>query len=191
MRRGQVLAAGPRSRVAMDVLVAGWVMLWLAVGLLAAAEIRELRTLSDTVVRAGSALDQAGRAIEVLSVIPVVGEAPGDLGSRVRTAAAEVQTAGRSSRHSIYNLSLLLGFAIAVVPASPVLGFYLPMRVRRSREARAVARRLAGGGDPALEALLARRAVQYLPYHLLQRVSADPVGDLQAGSTPEHGPPTP
>jgi hypothetical protein len=139
------------------------------------------RSLSDTVAQAGSTLDHAGRAIEVLSVVPVVGEAPEELARRVRTAAAEVQAAGRSSRQSIRNLSLLLGFAIALVPATPVLGFYLPLRVRRTREVRAVARRLAAGGDPALEALLARRAVQYLPYHRLQQVSADPVADLRAG----------
>jgi hypothetical protein len=84
------------------------------VGALAAAELRELRRLSDTVVGAGTALDETGRAIQVLAAIPMVGEGPEELARRVRTSAAEVQAAGRSSRQSVGNLSVLLGLAVAV-----------------------------------------------------------------------------
>jgi hypothetical protein len=93
-----------------------------------------------------------------------------------------VQAAGHSSNESIRNLGLLLGLAIAVIPATPVLGFYLPLRLRRAREAQAVADHLADRGlDASLGELLARRAIHTLPYHVLQAVSADPVEDLRAG----------
>jgi hypothetical protein len=174
----------PRRRTTrvLDVLLTLWVALWIAVGVLAGNELRELRTLSETVVGAGTALDQTGRALETIGEVPLVGEGPGELGRRVRESAADVRAAGSSSSESIRNLGLLLGLAIAVIPATPVFGFYLPLRLRRAREAGALAERLAGDGlDPGLEELLARRALHTLPYHVLQTVSADPVADLEAG----------
>ena len=174
----------PRRRTirVLDVLLTLWVALWIAVGVLAGNELRQLRTLSETVVGAGTALDQTGRALETIGEVPLVGEGPGELGRRVRESAADVRAAGHSSGESIRNLGLLLGLAIAVIPATPVFGFYLPLRLRRAREAGALAERLAAGGlDPGLEELLARRAIHALPYHVLQTVSADPVVDLEAG----------
>ena len=175
----------PRRRTTtriLDVLLTLWVALWIAIGVLAGNELNELRTLSETVVGAGTALDQTGRALETIGEVPLVGEGPAELGRRVRESAADVQAAGRSSGESIRNLGLLLGLAIGVIPATPVLGFYLPLRLRRAREAGALAERLATGGlDPDLEELLARRAIHTLPYHVLQTVSADPVEDLRTG----------
>jgi hypothetical protein len=182
MRLEAGLLPGRGATRVLDVLLTLWVALWIAIGVLAGNELRELRTLSDTVAGAGTALDQTGRALETIGEVPLVGEGPAELGGRVRESAAEVRAAGRSSSESIRNLGLLLGLAIGVIPATPVLGFYLPLRLRRAREAGAVAERLAARGlDPGLEALLARRAIHTLPYHVLQAVSADPVEDLQAG----------
>ncbi len=182
MRLEAGLLPGRRATHVLDVLLLLWVAVWIAIGVLAGNELRELRSLSETVVGAGTALEQTGRALETIGEVPLVGEGPGELGRRVRESAAEVQAAGRSSSHSIGNLSVLLGLAIGVIPATPVLGFYLPLRLRRAREAAAVADRLAAGGlDPGLEELLARRAIHTLPYHVLQAVSADPVADLEAG----------
>jgi hypothetical protein len=174
----------PRRRTTrvLDALLVLWVATWIAIGVLAGNELRELRTLSDTVAGAGTALDQTGRALETIGEVPLIGEGPGELGRRVRESAAEVRAAGRSSSESIRNLGLLLGLAIGVIPATPVLGFYLPLRLRRAREAAAVAEQLAGRGlDPGLEELLARRAIHTLPYHQLQAASVDPVADLEAG----------
>jgi hypothetical protein len=182
MRMQAGLLLGSRATRVLDIALVLWVAAWIAIGVLAGNELRDLRSLSDTVVGAGTALDQTGRALETIGQVPLVGEGPAELGQRVRESAAEVRTAGRSSSRSIGNLSLLLGLAIAVIPAMPVLGFYLPLRLRRAREAEAVARHLADRGlDPGLEELLARRAIHWLPYHVLQAVSTDPVKDLQAG----------
>lgn len=182
MRLEASLLPKRRTTRVLDVLLTLWVALWIAIGVLAGDELRELRSLSETVVGAGTALDQTGRALETIGEVPLVGEGPGELGRRVRESAAEVQAAGHSSSESIRNLGLLLGLAIAVIPATPVLGFYLPLRLRRAREAGALAERLAAGGlDPGLEELLARRAIHTLPYHVLQAVSADPFEDLRAG----------
>jgi hypothetical protein len=180
MRLEAGLLPGRGTIRVLDVLLTLWVALWIAVGVLAGNELRELRTLSETVVGAGTALDQTGRALETIGEVPLVGEGPAELGRRVREEAAEMQAAGRSSSESIRNLGLLLGLAIAVIPATPVLGFYLPLRLRRAREAGALAERLASGGlDPGLEELLARRAIHTLPYHVLLAVSADPFEDLR------------
>ena len=182
MRLEAGLLPGRRATHVLDVLLLLWVAMWIAIGVLAANELRDLRSLSDTVVGAGTALEQTGRALETIGEVPLVGEGPGELGRRVRDSAAEVQAAGQSSSQSIGNLSVLLGLAIGVIPAMPVLGFYLPLRLRRAREAQAVADRLADRGlDAGLGELLARRAIHTLPYHVLQAVSADPVEDLRAG----------
>jgi hypothetical protein len=182
MRSEAGLFPGRRTTHVLDVLLLVWVAAWIAIGVLAGNELRDLRSLSDTVAGAGTALEQTGRALEALGDVPLVGEGPGELGRRVRESAADVQAAGRSSSQSITNLSVLLGLAIGVIPAVPVFGFYLPLRLRRAREAGAVAERLAARGlDPGLEELLARRAIHALPYHVLEAVSADPVGDLEDG----------
>jgi hypothetical protein len=55
----------------------------------------------------------------------------------------------------------------------PVLGFYLPLRLNRRRETQAVRRALRlHGDDPALEDLLARRALAAIGYRDLEQLSA-------------------
>jgi hypothetical protein len=72
----------------------------------------------------------------------------------------------------VNDLSVLLGLAVAVIPSLPLLVLYVPLRAARLREA---------GDDPQLEELLARRAVQNLPYHRLARVTRTPWRDLADG----------
>ncbi|HZD02686.1 MAG TPA: hypothetical protein VFA46_21590 [Actinomycetes bacterium] len=166
----------------VDVLVVCWVIAWAVVGLLAAREIRSLQTLSQTMVKSSTALDQAGRAIEVLGAIPLVGEGPKQLGLQVRDTAASVGDSGRTSRTNIRNLSVLLAIAIVGIPITPVLFTYAPLRLRRARELKAIRQSLATPrGDPGLQEFLARRAVQHLPYYVLRAVSDRPWHDLEHG----------
>jgi hypothetical protein len=77
---------------------------------------------------------------------------------------------------------VLLGIAVALLPSIPVLAFYLPARLQRLREARALRRAVRmHGHDPEFHAFLARRAVEALGYHQLRRVSSFPWRDLAEG----------
>jgi hypothetical protein len=53
--------------------------------------------------------------------------------------------------------------------------------VAGARERRQLTRALAGGREPWLDEVLARRALVHLPYHRLRELSDDPVADVRAG----------
>jgi hypothetical protein len=76
MRLEVGLLPGRSATRVLDVLLTLWVALWIAIGVLAGNELRELRTLSETVVGAGTALEQTGRALEAIGEVPLVGEGP-------------------------------------------------------------------------------------------------------------------
>jgi hypothetical protein len=169
----------------LDVLLAFWAAAWIWVGASIAFEIRGLSRLSDTVGDVGRAVERTGSALAGMSGLPLVGD-------RVREPAEAISAAGRSatesareSRASVRDVSVLLGVSIAVIPSVPVLLLYVPQRISLSRERRwlrrAVARAVDHGGDPHLEALLARRALENLPYHRLHQVSRDPEADVERG----------
>ena len=175
-----------RRLLALDALVALWVVTWAVMGILVAAELSELADLSDTVGSVGEAAESSGAAIELLAGLPVVGDA---LGAAFAGPASDIQEAGRSaqesgadSRDTIETLTVLLGLSIGVIPSLPVLAGYLPARVARAREASALsdaARR--AGDDPAFRELLARRAAEHLPYRRLAEISREPWRDLAEG----------
>ncbi|MDP8942652.1 MAG: hypothetical protein M3N16_00790 [Actinomycetota bacterium] len=161
-------------------VLAAWTVAWLAAGLAVGHEVRGLAELSDTVSVFGRSLTASGQAIGALGALPAVGEAIGAAGERLREAGMSAAGSGRSSRESVEALSVLLGLAVAIIPTFPILAFYLPARLSRAREATAV-RRALRGPDARLEELLALRAAYHLPYHVLTRVSADPLADIAAG----------
>ena len=177
----EIRALGPRGTRLLDALVAGWVVVWVAIGLLSATEIRDLARLSETLEDSGSAITQVGQALQQLDAVPVIGEGPAELGERVAAAGARVQADGRSSRRSILRLSVLLGTTIAVLPLIPVAGLYAPQRLARAREIRAIRRTLAADSGASVEEFLARRATVTLPYDQLRRLSPDPWEDLAGG----------
>jgi hypothetical protein len=68
------------------------------------------------------------------------------------------------------------------MPSLPLLALYLPARVGRVHEARAVeSARDSAAGDPGFEELLARRAAYTLSYRQLGEITAEPWSDLAAG----------
>ena len=91
-----------RERSLLGVGVAAWVCLWLVLGLLTAAQIRRLSGLSETVVESGEALDAAGRALEALGDLPVVGggRPPGWVTGYAARRATSRLAAGRAGRRS-------------------------------------------------------------------------------------------
>jgi len=174
---------GRRTGRLLKAVVALWCVAWMAIGLIAGAQIWQLGRLSATAVESGEALDSAGAALQLVGGVPVVGPRSKRLGDEVRAAAQRIQESAAASQDNIRRLSVLLGAAIALVPVAPVVAVYAPLRVARGRETRSVRRAWrSAGDDPLFEEFLARRAVQNLPYETLRAVSANPWDDLEAGN---------
>lgn len=165
-----------------DGVTAFWVMLWLVVGAWTGYQIWQLTGLSASTVQAGHALGAAGKALQDLSGIPLIGSRTGELGNQVATTGAGIVTGGEHADSSIRALAVLVGLAVGLSPAGPVLLFYLPRRLARGREIRGVSRVLREhGASPVVLAHLANRAVSSLTMAELMKVTPDPAADLAAG----------
>lgn len=175
-------STGGRMVRIVDAIIVVWVAAWILIGLAVARDVRNLTALSATVVRAGTAVGETGRALHALEGLPFVGDRIGRVAGQVDTAAAQAVRSGRDSRESVESLSVLLGVSVGVIPTLPILAMYTPFRISRAREVRAI-RRAAGRaqGDPMFEEYLAHRAVQNLPFHKLREITPNPWRDLEAG----------
>ena len=163
-----------------DAIALAWGTAWVVLGGWVGYEIWQLSALGDTLSRSGSALDGSGRALQELRDIPIIGGTPGRIGDEVRRTAADVITQGEASRASTRRLAVLLGLAVAVLPVLPAL-LYLPVRLAARRDRRQV-RDLVGRLDAVeVDAHLARRALQAVPYPRLLEVTATPERDFAAG----------
>ena len=165
---------GPRAIIVVDAFVVLWIVAWLVVGVRVDNEIEGLTELSATISQAGGAVEETGQALGSLDV-PLIGGDIDRVAERVAQTGRDTRQSGRTARESIDDLSTLLGAAVALIPASPLLFLYLPMRVARVRERRALKRLLRGAADdPVLDRLLAHRALQTLPYHRLAALDGRP-----------------
>ena len=136
----------------LDVLLALWVVLWIVLALAIAHEVRNLGRLSTTGERVGTAAVRVGESLEKLSSVPLVGDRVAGAGSEVRAAGSRAVSGAHAADRSVDRLSVLLGLSIAVLPTAPLL-VYVPLRIERAREARALRRALAAGqGRDALRA---------------------------------------
>ncbi len=165
-----------------DGVAAFWVVLWLVVGGWAGFHVWQLTGLSASTVDAGQALGTAGRALQDLAGIPLIGERTGQLGDQIASTGSGIVASGQRADQSIRALAVLIGLSLAVGPAGPVLLLYLPRRRARGREIAEVAAALRQqGASPAVLAHLAHRAVGGLTLGELLSVTADPTGDLATG----------
>jgi hypothetical protein len=166
----------------LDLLLAIWIAGWIVLGLQVRHEVRGLTELSDTVEAAGNTLDQAGRQLDTLKGLPFVGNRIHEVGQQLAVAARSAVESGRSSRTHILSLGQLLAVAVAAAPTLPLLALYLPLRVSRVREVRAVRKAMRrASGDRVFDEFLARRAAERLSYAVLLTVSPDPWNDLKEG----------
>ncbi len=168
--------------VAVDLVVVVWVVAWVVVGVRVHDEVKGLTELSATISSAGGAVEETGRALASLD-IPLVGGALDDAATRAVDVGRDTRLSGRTARESIADLSTLLGVSVALIPLSPILFLYLPVRLARIRERRAMRRLLDRFGDePGLERLLAHRALQTMSYRRLDReLGGRPWMDLAEG----------
>lgn len=174
--------ADARAARAWDGVVCFWVVLWLVVGAAVGYEMWQLTGLSQSAVDSGRALGTAGRALQDLSGLPLIGSRTGHLGDQVVTSGGSIVDSGTRAGGSIRALSVLTGLVIALAPTGPLLLLYVPSRARWRRENRALEAALK---DPQRTgqamAQLARRAVANLGFAQLVAVSEDPDADLAAG----------
>ncbi len=175
--------------LALDAVLLAWAVVWIFIGLRVAHEVNGLAELSGTVSTVGSAVEDSSRTIRGVDV-PVLGQSVQELlgpdAARVlrqsENAGASARASGRHSRESIEDLSTLLGISVALIPTTPLLFLYLPLRITRARESRALRRLMdTSGGDPEVERFLARRAIQNLSYSRLRATSPEPWRDVENG----------
>lgn len=177
-----VSRADHRTVALMDGVAVFWLVFWLVVAGLTGYEVWSLTRLGDSAQISAQAADSAGKALQSLSEIPLVGEQPEQLGSEVRAAAADVQESAARTRQDVRQLAVLLGLAIFLIPSTPVLGFYLPARLQRRRQVRSLKRHLDDSRPgPSLESYLAHQALMNLTYTEIMGVSDDPAGDFRQG----------
>jgi len=154
----------------LDAAIALWVAIWIGLGVAIGLEVAQLTSLSRTVVIDGHAVETVGRSLEPLKALPFVGSVVGQEAARIASAGASTVRGGESTTSSIHVLSVLLALAVALLPSMPVFGFYLPLRLERRRECRALKAAVrAHGEDPAFQTFLAQRALAALSYHQLRR----------------------
>lgn len=151
--------------------MATWVLAWIALGVAIGIDVHHLTTLNETIATDGHAVQRVGHSLSALSGVPFVGGSIGRAAAQLQSAGTRAATGAARSAGSIRDLSVLLAIAVALLPSVPVLGFYLPVRIARMRETRAVRRAVRAPGSKArLRAFLAQRAVDRLDYGRLEAV---------------------
>ncbi|HEV2075447.1 MAG TPA: hypothetical protein VGR10_04365 [Thermoleophilaceae bacterium] len=186
MRRLEASLPGARTLVWIDTALLVWSVAWIAMGIAVYNEVRGLSELSGTVRDVAQAVESFGGALGGLGDVPLIGDALGgaleEPSQQVQDAGQSAQASGESSRDSIDALSVLLGLAVGLIPSVPLVAVYLPARLSRLHEARAVgAAESRWGGDPLFREFLARRAAQHLSYRRLAEIAPEPWRELQAG----------
>src|SRR3954470_11186616 len=80
-----------RAMRRLDVALAIWAAFWIRIAAYTAYEVAALRTLSDTVVKAGAATQSTGHALAAIGHLPFVG-------GQISHLAAQAVAAGASAR---------------------------------------------------------------------------------------------
>lgn len=165
-----------------DTMCAVWVALWVLLGLATTYQILQLTDLADSTVQSGGALETAAEGLQSLGDVPIIGGTTAELGAQVDATAKQIVESGEQTRSSVRALAILIGLAVAIGPSGPVLLFYVPLRRRRTREARDIRQALDDPGThAAVLAYLAQRAVVNVPPADLLEVTSDPYTDLAEG----------
>lgn len=123
--RTAILAGPLVPRAALRAFVVVWIVAWIGLGIWVGYEVNDLRSLSDTVVKSGSAMKSTGGALEGLSAIPFVGGDVSRVGRQVTAAGVSAEESGRSSRSTVDRLAILLGIAVGLIPTVPVIALYV------------------------------------------------------------------
>jgi hypothetical protein len=183
---------GARIReVAADVATLAWLAFWGQLGIGIYAFLANAAAAGRLIRDSGSGLDGAGETLGgALQGIPLIGEgsASGVRGA-FSSAADPLIRFGIDLERLLVVIAALFGLLVVAVAVIPWLNRYLPWRVARWRRLNAGTRvirrpRQSAGrplSTPALQRILASRALHRLEYDELLEFSPDPFGDWDAG----------
>lgn len=170
-----------RAMRVLNVALAIWAAFWIGLAAYTAYEVSALRSLSRTVVKAGTATESTGHALAAIGQLPLVGGRITHLAAQAIAAGASARASGASATSTVDQLAILFGVAIALIPTVPLLGLYVPLALSWRRDRKAVRRAVAQwDGEPDLEAFLARRALAHLRFDELRELGYGEAG----GSVP-------
>ena len=169
-----------RSIVAIDLLVVLWTIAWLILGIAVGTFVERLGAVGEGMEDTGRAIGRAGDAVAQLSDVPLVGEGFDAIAQEIHEIGRETAQNGRSVEDDVDSLAILIGAGLAFGPTLPILAVWVPPRVSRERERRALRKSLESDDRVAL-AYLANRAVATRLFRELRNASDDPVADLAAG----------
>ncbi len=162
-----------------DALVAGWCVLWVAVGLAVHAAVSALvPPTRELAAGADRAAGQLGRGGEAIGRVPLVGDEAAAPLDGAADAVAGISEQALRLADLVGDLAVALGVLVAVTPVALVVAVWLPLRLRAARRTGAAHALLTAGADPDLFAL---RALATRPVHALATVSGDPVGEWRRG----------
>jgi hypothetical protein len=170
-----------RAMRRIDVTVLLFVAVCGALGLIAGRQLWELARLGASLLAAAQAIEETGRGVALLSRVPVVGSGAEQLSQSIAAAAVSLRSTGVGTSGAIETLAVVVGLAVGLVPLLAVAAGYLPLRLARIRQIRALRRLVRGRPDALVVEHLARQAATRLPLGDLRRVSRSPWQDLADG----------
>jgi hypothetical protein len=179
------LARSRLGYIVADLAAVLWVAAWLYAGDLVYHAVMTLSTIANGVITAGQQVNDAVSHVQqAVGSLPLVGPALGNDLNPLHGVPHTVITTGYQELQAIHYLALLLGVVVAGVPLLAVALIYLPLRQRKARGFRSLARIVRQPGANAVSAtmqVLAARALYTLPYDRLLRYSRDPIGEWREG----------
>ncbi|GEK20485.1 hypothetical protein [Cellulomonas xylanilytica] len=159
-------------QVVADLLVIGWVVLWVRAGQWVHEVVGRLAAPGRTLEAAGSSLsDSLDSAGDTVARVPLVGDDVRAPFTAAGGAADSIADAGVEVQEGAHQIALLLGLTISAIPILLVVAVWLITRARFVSRARAATRILDSAADLDLFAL---RALASQPVRALARVSDDP-----------------
>jgi hypothetical protein len=173
--------------VITDLATWAWVFLWTTVAARLYGAIAGFAEIGRTIRQGGLNLEAAGdRVGSTLGGVPLIGEqARNATISAFGTAGEPFVFVGHELEQLILTIAAVLTFIVVAITIGPWLWRYVPWRARRLARVRAAHRaiRLAPRdvSRPAIDRLLASRAIHRLSYSELLAHSPDPLGDFARG----------
>jgi hypothetical protein len=172
------------SWVTLDLLVAGWIYVWVTVGQAIHREVLRLEALARGVRETGRTFNGWILSFQqgIPQNVPFLTDWLRQQTASLRTHTGDQLIAlGNTGSTAIQRLALTLAIALAAIPIVLVLMNYLPSRVQvvaRMRGIHVTVRRGVQEGlpDDSLE-FLAARALYTQPYRRLLRYTKNPIAD--------------
>ena len=171
--------------VLADLAALLWVILWLYVGDAVYTSLIALQAIGNGLIKNGRAVDNAVSQLQsAVNNLPLIGSNLRDaFGPLHGPPHALIQT-GQGELLYVSHLATLLGVVVAAVPILIALLFFIPWRVRRTRDFHNLAymlHRPGAGSVTTTMQVLAARAIYTLPYDQLLAYSPDPIGEWREG----------